>query len=135
MANSSKRYVIVAPYVLARTMTADGPRVLGLHRGAPVPPDVSQEWIDGHLHTHMIVAVDDPATAGAADVTPIEAQEATSVGVNPNVIAAARVTAPQRPRAQPVSAELTEKGAGTDKAGVTPVATPRGASSTGTAKK
>lgn len=48
------RYRVTAPYVLARTMTPDGPQVKGLYKDSLVPEDASSEWIERHLRKGMI---------------------------------------------------------------------------------
>lgn len=48
------RYRVKAPYVLARTVTPDGLRMVGLGEGALVPDDVPEEWVERHLRKGMI---------------------------------------------------------------------------------
>lgn len=72
-----KQYLVVAPYVTMTTMTAQGPRLLGFHTNAPVPPDVPEDQIKHHLEMGLIVEVADPA-AVSAEVTPIERMEGVS---------------------------------------------------------
>jgi hypothetical protein len=64
-----KQYVVTGKYVTAKTMTSQGPRVLGLHEGAPVPPDVPQEWVTHHLNMDLIkeLPAPDPEPAPKAD--------------------------------------------------------------------
>jgi hypothetical protein len=87
-----KRYVVVAPYVTLRTMTQSGPRILGFHSGAPVPPDVPDDQIQHHLSKKMIVEVADPSAVGAeATPTPIERMEWAEAGLDPQAEVAKRV--------------------------------------------
>lgn len=48
------RYVVTAPYITVVTGTQDGPKLIGLYTGAPVPADVSDESIKHHLGLGMI---------------------------------------------------------------------------------
>lgn len=67
-----QRYVVTGKYVTVKTMTMDGPRIVGLSTGAPVPADVDEKSLK-HLESHdLIVAVADPAAVNP-DVTPVEA--------------------------------------------------------------
>lgn len=65
-------YVVTGKYVTVKTMTMEGPRIVGLFAGAPVPRDVTDAQLK-HLESHdLIVAVEDAAAVNA-DVTPVEA--------------------------------------------------------------
>lgn len=66
------RYVVTAPYVTVKTMTLEGPRIVGLYVNAPVPRDVDQGWIDRHIEAGMVMEVVDPATVNAS-TSPMEA--------------------------------------------------------------
>ncbi len=57
------RYVVCAPYITLRTMTPEGPRILGFYDGQPVPEDVPKEQIEHHLGTRQIRAVEEPKRA------------------------------------------------------------------------
>lgn len=58
-----KRYVVTGAYVTVKTMTVDGVKVIGLHRGAPVPADVDPAHLQ-HLLDHNLVG-----EAGQVDVS------------------------------------------------------------------
>jgi hypothetical protein len=47
-------YRVTGKYITVKTMTQDGPRIVGLHEGAPLPADVSKESIDHHLAVNLI---------------------------------------------------------------------------------
>ena len=71
------KYVVTGTYVQVRTMTREGPRIVGLNRDAPVPPDASADWIQGHLGCGLIAEVGESAEApaeseskGGEDLTP-----------------------------------------------------------------
>lgn len=59
------RYRVTAPYVIAKTVTADGPQMKGLYKDALVPDDVSEEWLAHHLRKKMIEKVGHAAPAPA----------------------------------------------------------------------
>lgn len=75
------KYIVTGAYVTVKTMTHQGPRILGLMAGAPVPDDAEPAWVKHHLETNLIVEVEDPAAVPSNEVflTPIEQQE----GVDP----------------------------------------------------
>lgn len=58
-----KLYVVTGAYVTVKTMTVDGVKVIGLHRGAPVPRDVDPAHLQ-HLLSHNLVGV-----VGQADLS------------------------------------------------------------------
>lgn len=55
---STARYRVTGPYVIAKTMTRDGLRMVGLGEGALVPDDASQEWLKHHLRMKLIEKVE-----------------------------------------------------------------------------
>lgn len=56
----SGSYVVTGQYVTVKTMTNEGPRILGLHSGAPIPADADPEYVK-HLVAHNLAAkVDEP---------------------------------------------------------------------------
>jgi hypothetical protein len=60
-------YVVTAPVVLAKVQDDQhGWAYKHLQTGTPVPPEVGQEWITGHLACGMIAAVAEPAPPPAA---------------------------------------------------------------------
>jgi hypothetical protein len=59
------RYRVTAPYVIAKTVTSDGPQMKGLYKDALVPDDVSEDWLAHHLRKKMIEKVGQPAPAPA----------------------------------------------------------------------
>lgn len=60
------KYVVTAPYVTVKTMTQEGPRVVGLYVNSPVPKDADPGWIERHIEAHMVMEVEDPTTVNAA---------------------------------------------------------------------
>lgn len=84
-------YVVVAPYVTVRTMTEQGPRIIGLYTGAPVPEDAPEEWVKSHAEAGLIAEVEDPAAAVVTPLTPIERMEAGERGESESFVVAARV--------------------------------------------
>lgn len=57
----AKAYVVTAPYVNMRASTSQGFRLVGLHAGAPVPEDASDESVFYHLRDSLIAEVEQPA--------------------------------------------------------------------------
>lgn len=55
-----KQYVVTGAYVTVKTMTHQGPRILGLMAGAPVPVDAGDFWIQHHLDSNLIEEVPEP---------------------------------------------------------------------------
>jgi hypothetical protein len=55
MAGKRPDYTVTGKYVTAKTMTTDGWRVVGLHEGAQLPPDVPEEDV-AHLLRKGLVA-------------------------------------------------------------------------------
>jgi hypothetical protein len=51
---ATKQYQVTGAYVTTKTMTTQGMRVIGLHRGAPVPADIDPEHLK-HLIAHELV--------------------------------------------------------------------------------
>jgi hypothetical protein len=64
-------YVVTAPRVVVKTMTHDGPRMIGLFAGAPWPADADPAATQHHLDNDLIVAVEDPRAVNV-DVPPLE---------------------------------------------------------------
>jgi hypothetical protein len=60
------KYVVTGAYVTCKTMGRDGPVIVGLYAGAPVPADAEQSWIDHHLRVNLIEAVPEPAPPARA---------------------------------------------------------------------
>jgi hypothetical protein len=54
---AAKRYRVTGAYVTVKTDTTNGPMVVGLYEGAPVPADASEQWIAHHLENHLIEEV------------------------------------------------------------------------------
>lgn len=50
----AKHYSVIGAYVTVRTVTQDGPRVVGLYAGAPWPADASEEATAHHLAEGLI---------------------------------------------------------------------------------
>jgi len=57
MAQAEKQYTVTGLYVTVKTMTTDGWRVVGLHAGALMPPDVPQSDLDHLLRKGLIAEV------------------------------------------------------------------------------
>ncbi|MGP3914308.1 hypothetical protein [Nonomuraea sp. 10N515B] len=72
------RYRVIAPYVIARTVTQDGVRMVGLGEGALVPDDVPAEWLAHHLRKKMIEKV--ASAEPPAPQTPATPPESTGEG-------------------------------------------------------
>jgi hypothetical protein len=53
----AKRYRVTGAYVTVKTDTTNGPMVVGLYEGAPVPADASEAWIAHHLANNLIEEV------------------------------------------------------------------------------
>jgi hypothetical protein len=68
MAGNAKRYRVTGAYATFKTMTVNGPAVLGFYRGSPVPADVEQESIDHHLRLGLIEEVPEDAAPAAAPI-------------------------------------------------------------------
>jgi hypothetical protein len=66
----AKGYVVVAPYVTLTTATPQGKRLVGLHAGAPVPPDVPDSQVFYHLRDGMVVEADEPGAVPDAAINP-----------------------------------------------------------------
>lgn len=63
-------YEVTGEYITVKTETANGPRVVGLLKGARVPSDVSEESIAHHLRVGLIAEVDD--VDAEVDDAPVE---------------------------------------------------------------
>jgi hypothetical protein len=80
---AAKQYAVTGAYVTVKTMTVDGVKVIGLHRGAPVPADVDPAHLQ-HLLAHDLVA--EVGQAAKADDMPevqraqLDANEAAKAG-------------------------------------------------------
>jgi len=68
---SDTAYVVTGEYVTVRTMTNDGPRIVGLYKGSAVPGDAADDWIAHHLENKLI-AVQGGGTAVTAESVPEE---------------------------------------------------------------
>jgi hypothetical protein len=68
-------YRVAAPYVIAKTVTSDGPQMKGLYKGALVPDDVSEEWLAHHLRKKLIEKVGQAAPAPAPVPAPTPVKE------------------------------------------------------------
>lgn|SRR5512135_2122526 len=55
-----KNYVVTGAYVVARTYTPDGIRMVGLYAGAPWPQDAPQDAGQHHLSSGLIAEVGVP---------------------------------------------------------------------------
>ncbi|MER7500448.1 hypothetical protein AB0L05_27700 [Nonomuraea pusilla] len=64
-------YKVIAPYVIAKTVTSEGVRMKGLNEGALVPDDVPEEWLAHHLRKKLIEKLPEPEAA----LTPAPASE------------------------------------------------------------
>lgn len=93
----SDSYVVVAPYVTVRTMTMDGPRIIGLFAGAPIPADADPGWCERHAEAKMIAKVADPAVVPDLTLSPVERNAIGERGDNPNEVLADRVAAAEKP--------------------------------------
>lgn len=60
----ARNYVVTGAYVTVKTVTPDGPRVVGLYEGAPWPADAPAEATEHHLEEGLI------AEAGAEAKVP-----------------------------------------------------------------
>jgi hypothetical protein len=74
------KYVVTAQLATFKTMTTEGPRVLHLMQGAPVPGDVTQESIDHHLSHDMIEALPEPEPVTVPAKAEVKADSATTHG-------------------------------------------------------
>lgn len=54
------QYVVTGAYVTVKTMTNEGPRILGLFAGAPWPADATEDATRHHLAMGLIEAVPEP---------------------------------------------------------------------------
>jgi hypothetical protein len=68
----AKKYVVSGEYVTVRTMTDQGPTVIGLYRGAQWPEDASKDATEHHLTEGLIKEEGDdtPAPAHLTAQTP-----------------------------------------------------------------
>jgi hypothetical protein len=63
----AKGYTVVGEYITVRTATADGYRIVGLYKGAPLPGDVSPEAVAHHLRQGLIAEVGEAEEQLAAE--------------------------------------------------------------------
>lgn len=68
----AKRYVITGAYVTVKTMTTQGPRIVGMYAGAPWPDDAEAAATQHHLDCGLIEEVPAPAP-------PVEAPKVAAV--------------------------------------------------------
>jgi hypothetical protein len=97
---AAKVYRVTGPYVTVRTMTENGPRIIGLYTGARVPDDAEQEWIGNHLRDGLIgeVGAEPPPVSAesvpeAPPASPPGAGGGGGQGEGPQVTATAEATA------------------------------------------
>lgn len=64
---TGRTYQVTGEYVLVKTMTPDGERVMGRYKGTPVPGDASAEWLRHHLRGGLI----EPLPEGTAPPPPV----------------------------------------------------------------
>jgi hypothetical protein len=80
----AKQFAVTGPYVTVKTMTVDGVKVIGLHRGAPVPQDVDPAHLQ-HLLDHDLVGevgqVDLTDDMPAAQRAQLDANDAAHAGL------------------------------------------------------
>ena len=62
----AKRYRVTGAYVTVKTNTTNGPMIVGLYEGAPVPADASDEWLAHHLEADPPLIEEVPVAAKAA---------------------------------------------------------------------
>jgi hypothetical protein len=71
------RYRVTGAYVTVKTNTTNGPTVVGLYEGAPVPPDATPAWVEHHLANRLIEEVpgtaEEPTLTAAPGPTPRQA--------------------------------------------------------------
>lgn len=105
---SATGYVVTAPYVTLTTATPHGRRLVGLHAGAPVPDDVTDQQVFYHLRDGMIEelpAPEPPAPEPPADPEPpVKAPEADTAVKAPEAAPAAAEAAPEADTAPAVPA-------------------------------
>jgi len=65
-------YRVTAPYVTVRTMTENGPRIIGLYKGAVVPDDAAEDWIEAHTRDQLIEEFGAEAAPVSAESVPAE---------------------------------------------------------------
>lgn len=66
-----QRYVVAGAYVTVKTMTMEGPRIVGLFAGAPWPADAPLDATQHHLSQRLIVPVEDPSAVNPT-LTPMD---------------------------------------------------------------
>jgi hypothetical protein len=71
----AKHYYVTGAYVTVRTMTPDGPRVVGLYEGAPWPDDAAEAATEHHLAEGLIAEVGQPSKAPEHVAVPVPAAQ------------------------------------------------------------
>lgn len=68
----AQRYKVSGAYITCKTLTNDGPMIIGLYKDAWVPEDATGEWIEHHLKNDLIVPIagTGPAVAASAPEPP-----------------------------------------------------------------
>lgn len=104
------RYRVIAPYVIVRTLSQDGPTMKGLGEGALVPDDASADWLRHHLRKKMIEKV-----GGEAPTSPPAQQEnASTEGSTKPAAHEGQQASPPSPAAPPESGHGSSKQAWVD---------------------
>lgn len=70
---AAKRYVVTGAYVTVKTETTNGPMVVGLYEGAPVPADAGTAWVEHHLTNHLIAELPAPPASEPEAVPEVKA--------------------------------------------------------------
>lgn len=72
MAQEKKRYRVIAPVVVCKTMGDHGWQYVHLQQGAPVPDDAGEDWIGYHLRDSLIAEVPSGAPPAAPPIADLD---------------------------------------------------------------